>query len=210
MRLKIVLILSVLTAILSRSLCEARPKLPAPRKDLIADRQGPPAQAENPLGNEPVFGYGISESDAREDARAQARERILTYLTEQYGELAIVLPPALLDRVTNQVGQATKRELKSGAVGWEVQMRVTLTPETLSQIQKLARETRMKERQPSGAPLADGLPGDPGGALRLPPSGGRHQGVSHHPVASGRPGGADRGWPVPVAGGLRGSDAIGR
>lgn len=122
-------------------------------------RRRAPAVVECPFGNDAVVGVGKTVADAEEDALEQARKGILAYFAEQYGDADLKLTPAKLRalEVARRDGEPLELNLERAGLSWEVKLKVELTPESVREIQKLAREQRMEERQRLAARWLGGL-----------------------------------------------------
>jgi len=131
----ILLVLSVLVAGVPQSSCQA-------------DRQkhGVRPAGENPTWE--VEGLAKTLDDAEANALEKARDRVVEELNERYGERDWKLPPSFLRqlKMTRPAAAPEEIDLERSGRSWSVRLTVELTPEALSEIQKLAREQRMVER----------------------------------------------------------------
>lgn len=113
-----------------------------------AGRSKRPARpvVENPTWE--VEGVAKTRAGAEGNALEKARDRVMDYLTERYGEGDWKLTPAYLSQlqVTHPAGDPEQINLPLSGESWRVRLTVELTPDALSEIQKLAREHRMTDR----------------------------------------------------------------
>jgi hypothetical protein len=108
-----------------------------------------PAQpvADNPIPI--VIGVGATHEEAENDALKRARDELSRYLASEYGETSWKPSVAFLREsgAARLVGEPEKVSIPGEGENERVKMEVLLTPEVIHQIQELAREQRMGQRQ---------------------------------------------------------------
>ncbi len=131
----LLLVLSVLVAGVLGSSCEAGGKK-RPTRPAVPD---PTWEVE---------GLAKTRDDAEANAVEKARDQVVEYLSERYGDRDWKLTPAKLRElnVTRPAAAPEEIDLPLSGRSWKVRLTVELTPEALGEIHKLAREQRMVER----------------------------------------------------------------
>jgi hypothetical protein len=113
------------------------------------EKKEPPAEsvAENPIPM--VTGVGTTREEAEADALKRACDKLSEFLASAYGETGWKPSPAFLRQsgAAHLVGEPRKVTIPGEGENESVKMEVRLTSEVFDQIQKLARDQRMGERQ---------------------------------------------------------------
>jgi len=106
----------------------------------------PEPVAENPIPL--VTGVGTTREEAEANALKRACDKLSEFLASEYGETGWKPSPAFLAqyKAYQLVGEPEKVDIL-GEKNEQVKIEVRLTPEVFDQIQRLARDQRMGERQ---------------------------------------------------------------